>query len=217
MEPQAIFRVKWDLGAVELFHNRRSVRAYLPGREIPVETLRELFGLVALSPSSYNLQPWEFVVVKGGEGKERLFSCSKGNSHILSSSATAIALGKLDATDDSKKIFDDRIAKGQKTESDRPAYEKAIARISSSNENARLWATRSTSLAAMTLMYAATALGLATCPIEGFDEECVREKFGIPANREIVMLVTLGYEDGSKATTRGYRKPVEQIVHFEKF
>ncbi len=205
------------MDAVGLFHKRRSVRAYLPGREIPDETLRELFGLVALSPSSYNLQPWEFVVVRGNEGKEKMFSCSKGNSHILSSSATVIVLGKLDPSGDAKTIFDDRVAKGQKTEADRPAFEKAVARIVSSAEIARLWATRSTSLAAMTLMYAATALGLASCPIEGFNEECVREKFGIPNDREIVMLVTLGYEDESKATPRGHRKTVGQTVHYEKF
>ena len=84
----------------------------------------------------------------------------------------------------------------------------------------RIWTTRSTSLAAMTLMYAAWEHGVASCPMEGFDAEGVVETFNIPDGYEPVMLVTLGYpvdEAPDIENERKGRRPIEEVVHYETF
>jgi nitroreductase len=56
-----------------------------------------------------------------------------------------------------------------------------------------LWATRSTMLAAATLLIAAEALDVASAPMEGFDEEKVRAAFGVPDDHTVCCLIALGY------------------------
>jgi nitroreductase len=53
-------------------------------------------------------------------------------------------------------------------------------------------AIRSASLAAMTLMLAAQAMGLATGPMIGFDPDQVRAGFGLGADEIPALLVTVG-------------------------
>src|SRR5262249_19509565 len=56
-----------------------------------------------------------------------------------------------------------------------------------------VWATRSTMLAVGTLLIAAEALGVASAPLEGFDEAKVREAFGVPDDHTVCCLVALGH------------------------
>ncbi|SFQ03081.1 Nitroreductase family protein [Halolamina pelagica] len=84
----------------------------------------------------------------------------------------------------------------------------------------RLWATRSTALAGMTLMHAARAEGLATCPVGGFDGEALRGEFDIGDGYEPVMLVTMGHAAANARDTntpRKFRRSVDDIVHREEF
>jgi nitroreductase len=87
-------------------------------------------------------------------------------------------------------------------------------------ETNRVWAAKSTSLAAMTLMHAARAEGLSTCPVGGFDPEALHEEFDISDQYEPVMLVTMGHAAPNAADTntpRKFRRTVDEIVHREEF
>lgn len=64
------------------------------------------------------------------------------------------------------------------------------------------WATKSTSLACQNLMIAAEALGLNTCPMEGFDGRRLTHYLGLSSRRhEIVMVIAIGKK------SRAYREP----------
>jgi nitroreductase len=76
-------------------------------------------------------------------------------------------------------------------------------------------AIRNASLAAMTLMLAARAKGLDTCPMIGFDHAKFVEEFNVPNRYIPVMLIALG-----KAAQPGRptdRFPVEKTVFWNKF
>ena len=77
----------------KIIQERRSVRSYDPEKEISDAQLRELFDLVKMSPSGYNLQPWEFVVVRSEAGKKKLNGCTNGQQHIEDASANKKMLG----------------------------------------------------------------------------------------------------------------------------
>jgi hypothetical protein len=56
-----------------------------------------------------------------------------------------------------------------------------------------VWATRSTMLAAATLMIAAESLGVNSAPMEGFDPVKVKEAFGVPDDHTVCCLIALGF------------------------
>ncbi|MBY9019835.1 MAG: nitroreductase family protein [Candidatus Lokiarchaeota archaeon] len=66
------------------------------------------------------------------------------------------------------------------------------------------------------LILAATAEGLATCWIGWFNEEKIREVLEIPSKYRVMALTPLGYPVKEKGEVID-RKPIEDIVHYEKF
>lgn len=48
---------------IEGIRTRRSIRQYIPNRDIPEEDINEILELAMMAPSGRNKQPWEFIVV----------------------------------------------------------------------------------------------------------------------------------------------------------
>ena len=195
----------------EVVKTRRSVRSYSQ-YSVPNEKLNKIFEAVRFSPSSYNLQPWKFVVVRSSEGKKKLFSCAQNNPHILSSSLTVIVCGLLNPVRDADAVFENRVLLGRATREQAEALKKQIVEKLSDEKTLLAWLNRSVSLAAMTLMYAARDQGLDSCPIEGFDAECVQKTFSFSEGVLPLMLVTIGKAAGD--TVVPYKKSVEEIVEY---
>ena len=194
--------------------SRRSVRSYDGSREITDQNLRDLFDAVRYSPSSYNLQPWEFVVVRSSAGKERLKACAYGQKHVAEASAVVIVLGNTRPSVRAQEVMEDRVKKGLMDSEKEKNFRASVRNLSENPEMGKIWAVKSTSLAAMSLMLAAADMGLASCPMEGFDSDCVRKEFEIPEEYEVVMLITLGY--GREEKERPFRFGYEDMVHLEK-
>lgn len=75
------------------------------------------------------------------------------------------------------------------------------------------WATKSTSLACENLMIAAEALGLNTCPMEGFDGRRLCRFLGlVPRYHEIVMVIAIGKKPRSYVEPPQWRRPLDATV-----
>ncbi len=73
-------------------------------------------------------------------------------------------------------------------------------------------ALRDSALFAMNLMITARAYGLETHPMEGYDEQKLRDFLNIPEHLEVVMIVAIGYKDPSKTLLpRAYRFTFEEF------
>ena len=66
------------------------------------------------------------------------------------------------------------------------------------------------------LILAATAEGLATCWIGWFNEVKLKKILKIPKKYKVIGLTPLGYPIKTKGEVI-YRKPIEEIVHYEQF
>ncbi|MBI2075835.1 MAG: nitroreductase family protein [Candidatus Aenigmarchaeota archaeon] len=206
-----------DMDFEDVVKQRRSVRSYDTERQVSDEQLKKLFELVKLSPSSYNLQPWEFIVVKDVENKRRLKDCAQGQKHVEECSAAVIVIADTNPMSHADDIFEDRLKRGYYTAEQKERNLNKVRELAKKSfEERRVWAVRSTSLACMTLMLAAKDMGLSTCPMEGFDAGCVKKEFKIPDGYEIVMLITLGYEK-NRPLPRLKRYGFDDFVHFEKY
>ena len=75
------------------------------------------------------------------------------------------------------------------------------------------WATKSTSLACENLMIAAEALGINTCPMEGFDGRRLLKYLGLSArDHEIVMVVAMGRKSQTYVEPPQWRRPLHATV-----
>jgi nitroreductase len=75
------------------------------------------------------------------------------------------------------------------------------------------WATKSTSLACQNLMIAAEALGMNTCPMEGFDGRRLSQYLGLSArHHEIVMVIAIGKKSRADNDRPQWRRPLHETV-----
>jgi nitroreductase len=75
------------------------------------------------------------------------------------------------------------------------------------------WATKSTSLACQNLMIAAEAVGLNSCPMEGFDARRLSKFLGLsPRVHDIVMVIAIGKKAQSYVDQPQWRRPLESTV-----
>lgn len=75
------------------------------------------------------------------------------------------------------------------------------------------WATKSTSLACQNLMIAAEALGINTCPMEGFDGRRLLKFLGLSARyHEIVMVIAMGKKSPTYVEPPQWRRPLHATV-----
>ena len=75
------------------------------------------------------------------------------------------------------------------------------------------WATKSTSLACENLMIAAEALGINTCPMEGFDGRRLSQYLGLSSRyHEIVMVIAIGKKSRAYLEPPQWRRALDATV-----
>jgi len=75
------------------------------------------------------------------------------------------------------------------------------------------WATKSTSLACQNLMIAAEAVGMNTCPMEGFDNRRLSRYLDLSdRHHEIVMVIALGKKSSDYDEPPQWRRPLDATV-----
>jgi putative NAD(P)H nitroreductase len=202
----------------EALKGRRSINYFDPGRSIPDEKLRELIEIANLSPSSFNLQPWEVVVVTDAERKEILKKCAFEQEKVVEASAVLIIIANPNAIEENidrvlENWADLGYMKREETKQRRAGPFKLHGDAGS--EKRKLFAVKNTSFFAMALMIAARAQGLETHPMDGFSEEMVKGKFNIPDDRVIPLLIAVGYlKPGVKLLPRAFRRGLDEFVTF---
>mgnify|MGYP006290552963 CR=1 FL=1 len=197
----------------QALESRRSIKQYNPKGVLPDEQLRELFEAVRLTPSSFNIQHWSFIVVRDPAGKQSLMEAAFGQKQVGDCAAAVIIVADPDAYRKAGQLW-------RKSNAPEQVVERMESMIPSFYNDkpqlARDEALRSAGMAAMTLMLKATEMGLATGPMIGFDPEEVSSRFGIESPRFPAMLVVLGQAAADAPRhPRPYRREVSEIVRLE--
>jgi putative NAD(P)H nitroreductase len=206
----------------ELTHvikERRSANNFIKGVKIPKEDFVEIFELLKLAPSCFNIQHAQYLVITDEEKKEALRAAAFNQYKIHTASAAIIVLGNKNAYKNADKIYSGMLSLRMISQFD---YDQMLNDINNLYEGRgqsfmRDEAIRNAAISAMMFMLIAKDKGWDTCPMIGFDNDKVREIFNIPEELEPVMMITMGKEDTTKRRFRGYRKPVGEFVTFENF
>lgn len=195
-----------------LLEARISANYFNPDRPVETAVIEELVRLATLAPSAYNFQNWKFIAVQSESAKTLLHGASYGQSKVMDAPVTFVVCGLLHAHKRLKETMQPSVDAGLMGQA---AADSVVVQASQSHENdsglQRDEAIRSASLATMVLIMAATSMGLASCPVGGFDTEALVKGFALDANELPVMLVTVGYAAPGNWPQK-LRRPVGDVL-----
>ncbi len=196
---------------------RRSANKFLKGIKVPREDFEKIFEDLSQAPSCFNLQHAHYYVGETEETRNQLYAASYKQYKAITASATIIVTGDKDAYRGASQIYE--ASKFLKI-IDEKEYDAMINAINGLYESGgapfqREEAIRNGSMSAMLFMLLAKNLGWDTCPMIYFDQEKVREIFGIPENELPILMITMGKMDITSTRVRGYRKPQNEYVKFK--
>ena len=166
-------------------------------RSVTDEDLRSLFEAARWAPSSFNEQPWSYVVAKKENSEEftRLLSCLVEGNQVWAKAAAALALG----------ITSLKFARNGKPN------RAAIHDLGLSNGN---------------LVLEATARGLSVHQMIGIFPDKAREIYEVPEGYEPMVAIAIGYagvrkdlpqELEQRDIARRPRKPLKELIFSGKW
>ena len=173
-----------DAALATLFTEARTHNGWMD-KPIGDETLKALYDLTKMGPTSANCSPARFVFVRSPEGKEKLKpALSSGNlEKTMAAPVTVIAAIDGEFYEKLPELFPHADARSWFTSSPDVAEETAF---------------RNATLQAGYLILAARALGLDTGAMSGFDKAKVDAAFFAGTTWKSNFLINLGYGDPSK-------------------
>jgi nitroreductase len=182
---------------------RRATSSF-DGSPIPNEDLTKIIEAGLLAPSGYNLQPWRFVVVRGPEQRKRLRAASYNQAKVEEASAVVVACGDADGwrNGDLEEML--RLGReGGMPENYAEQAKITVPEYLSNHPNLPMWLNRQVMIAFTSMMLMAEALGYDTAPMEGFEEDRVREVLRLPLSHTVVALLAIGHAQGPEKFSGG--------------
>jgi nitroreductase len=176
----------------QVIAQRRATPSF-DGSPIPDEDLKKILDAGLRAPSGYNMQPWRFIVVRQPEQKRRLRAASFNQAKVEEASVVIVACGDADGW--RKGDLDEMLRLGREGGMPENYAEQAKSNIPnylSNHPNFPMWLNRHVMIAYTTMMLMAEALGYDTAPMEGFEEEKVREVLKLPLSYHVVALLGIG-------------------------
>ena len=185
---------------------RRSVKHYDPAHEMSEAEINALLELALLSPTSFNMQHWRFVVVTDTEKLAAIQAAAWNQAQVTEASITILLCAKLNAHEDAGRYW---------VHAPQSVQDILVPMISPFYQNnaqlRRDEAMRSIGIAAQTLMLTAKSMGYDSCPMIGFDPEKVAEIIDLPENHLIGMMLTVG-KALKDANVRSGQLPYDEVV-----
>jgi len=160
---------------LEALNWRYAPKVFDPTRIIPAETWAALEHTMVLTPSSYGLQPWKFIVVRDKALREQLVHVSWRQRQVADCSHLVVMTVKKEMSEEHVDKFINRIAEVRGGTPDAlMGYRKMMVGDVVTGERSRYpteWAKYQAYIALGSLMTSAALLGIDSCPMEGFVPE----------------------------------------------
>lgn len=189
---------------------RYAVKSFDPGRVVDEGAWASLERALVLTPSSFGLQPWKFLVVRDPSLRERLLPHSWGQKQVIECSHFVVFAIVREVGEEHIDRYLARIAEVRSTPLDKLAgFRKMMVGTlvtGSFRPMITEWATRQAYIALGNFMTAAAMIGVDTCPMEGFEPAKYDEILGLPS-RGLASVV---------ACAAGYRHPSDKYASVPK-
>ena len=180
-------------------HWRYATKSFDASRTIPAGIWSGLEQSLVLTPSSFGLQPWKFLVVTSQPLKERLRPHCWGQSQVTDCSHLVVLCAKQEMDE----VYVDRFisltaaARGAPVEALKGYRDIIAGSVLGEGAIAKVlpeWSARQAYIALGQLMLSAALLEIDACPMEGFVPDALNAELGLPAKGlRAAVLCPVGY------------------------
>ncbi|BAQ62337.1 oxygen-insensitive NAD(P)H nitroreductase [Geminocystis sp. NIES-3708] len=200
------------MNTLEAIKKRRSVKHFDANHEMTATEINILMEHALLSPTSFNLQNWRFVVVKDKVIKQQLKAASFNQAQVSDASIVIVICGDLKAWAKNPQRYWKNA-----TEDVQAQIVPMIGGFYENNpELQRDEAMRSAGIAGQTIMLAAKAMGYDSCPMIGFNSNKVAEIINLPDDNIIGLMIVVGKATQSPKNRAG-QLDMSEVVFLDHF
>ncbi|MGD1899353.1 MAG: NAD(P)H-dependent oxidoreductase [Phormidesmis sp.] len=198
---------------------RYATKQFDPTKLIADDVWETLEDSLVLTPSSYGLQPWLFLIIKSSEIKEQLKPLSWNQNQITDCSHLVVFAIKKNLTvaDVDRFIESTATTRGDSVES-LSGYRNMIVSdvvYGPRSFNVNEWAARQAYIALGNFMTSAAVIGVDTCPLEGIDPAGYDKVLELqPEGFATVVACAAGYrsDDDKYADLKKVRYPKSDVL-----
>lgn len=196
---------------------RYAVRAFDTTKKVSDADLQTILEAGRLSPSSFGVEPWKFIVVKNPEIRAKLRAAGYDQPRFTEASDLIIIAQRTDAEHLSAELMDRTALAQGKTAADFQGYKDMLdgaMGLRTAEQNAA-WLKHQTYIPLGVMMEAASLLNIDNAAMEGFDPAQVDEILGLTAQHlTAATALAIGYraEEGTPKARRAYSDVVEVIA-----
>ena len=197
---------------------RYATKQFDPTRKISPEDWAALEEALVLTPSSFGLQPWRFIVITDRAMKEKLVPASWGQRQPADCSHLVVFAIKTDITERDLDAYVERIVevRGQPRETLASLREMMMESVIKGMDAAArdAWAAHQVYIALGSFLTSAALLGIDACPMEGIEPAQYDEILGLAKQGlGTVVAAAAGYRAASDryATQKKVRFPKDEV------
>jgi nitroreductase len=183
-------------------------------KKIPETQFGQILEFGRMSPSSFGMEPWRFLVIDDAGLRETLRSYCWDQPQITECSHLLVITADNESvkpgTEYVKRMFARRGLSDEAYERYLEVYKTHMTPQFHNREAVEAWTHKQCYLAAANMMTGAAALGIDSCPIEGFEKENVESALALEPAYSVALIVAFGYRLNAQSVHM--RLPMETVV-----
>ena len=178
---------------IDLINKRQSVREY-SNREVEAEKIEKCIEAARLAPSASNSQPWKLIIVNDSELVKKVAAATF--SSVVSFNKFTLQAPVL------LVIVIER--------------PRVITQVGGFLKN-REFPLIDIGIAAEHFCLQAAELGLGTCMMGWFGEKTIKKLLGIPKNKRLGLIISMGYAPEDYPLRKKIRKEKTSVLSYNKY
>ena len=202
---------------VEALKFRHACKKFDPDKKISQTDLDSILEAACLSPSSFGMEAWKFLVLESDEIRQKLRPACWDQPQVTEASHVIVILARPGIVAPGNAYVKESFMRRQLPEDVTLAYIEKYKWYMETEVypvmNLYAWCAKQCYIGLANIMTAAAAIGIDTCPMEGFEKARVEQILDLDTNEyEVAVLVALGFRAGAQTPRRRHTR--ERLVEY---
>ena len=201
---------------------RYAVKAYDKDKQVSKEDFETILEAGRLSPSSFGIEAWKFLVIENPALREQIKGAAWGQPQVTDASHLVVVTRRTDVRANIMRELVERTAKAQGVEVESLAAMKQMldgSVAARTDEQLDAWASAQAHIALGIMVETAALLNVDASSMGGFNPAQVDEILGLKEkNLASVVLFAVGYRsaDDAQAMRPKVRRTNEEVIEYVK-